>query len=139
MRFRRFLWFDVLGTMLWVSVYVGLGYAFSNQLEYVADKALRLGISLVALLLAMLAAYIGWKLYNRRKFLRELRIARITPEELKQKIDAGQDLVIVDLRHSLDFEAEPETIPRALRMDAEDLEEAGALIPRDRDVILYCT
>lgn len=139
MRFRRFLWFDVLGTLLWVGIYVGLGYGFSNQLEYVADKAVRLGALLVVLLLAALAAYIGWKYNNRRKFLHELRIARITPEELKRKIDTGEDLVIVDLRHSVDFEAEPITIPKAVRMDAEDLEQAASLIPTDRDVILYCT
>jgi rhodanese-related sulfurtransferase len=71
--------------------------------------------------------------------LRELRIARITADELKQKLDAGDDLVIVDLRHSMDFEADPHTIPGAFRMDAEDLEDKEDHIPRDREVILYCT
>ena len=70
---------------------------------------------------------------------RELRIARITADELKQKIDAGEELVIVDLRHSVDFEADPHTIPGAFRMDAKDLEEKDDRLPRDRDVILYCT
>jgi rhodanese-related sulfurtransferase len=80
-----------------------------------------------------------WKYLARQKFLRELRIARITPEELKIKIDAHDDLVIVDLRHSLDFEADPETIPGAFRMDAKELEEKNDRLPRDREVILYCT
>jgi rhodanese-related sulfurtransferase len=80
-----------------------------------------------------------WKYLARQKFLRELRIARITPEELKIKIDAREDLVIVDLRHSLDFEADPETIPGAFRMDAKELEEKDDRLPRDREVILYCT
>jgi rhodanese-related sulfurtransferase len=71
--------------------------------------------------------------------LRELRIARITAEELKQKLDAREDLLIVDLRHSVDFEADPHTIPGAFRMDAEDLEENEDRLPRDREVILYCT
>jgi rhodanese-related sulfurtransferase len=69
----------------------------------------------------------------------ELRIARITVEELKQKLDAGEDLVIVDLRHSVDFEADPQTIPGAFRMDAKDLEDHDDRLPRDREVILYCT
>jgi len=34
-------------------------------------------------------------------------LGRITAEELKTKIDAGEQLVIVDLRHELDFEADP--------------------------------
>jgi rhodanese-related sulfurtransferase len=86
-----------------------------------------------------LAAYIAYKFIARQRFLRELRIARITADELKQKIDAGEELVIVDLRHSLDFEADPHTIPGAFRMDAKDLEEKDDRLPRDRDVILYCT
>ncbi len=139
MRLSRFLLCDILGAMLWVGAFTGLGYAFSNQLERIADRALTLGTSLVMLLLAGLAGYIGWKFITRRRFLRQLRIARITPEELKQKLDAGENIVIVDLRHSLDFEAEPETIPGAVRMDAAELEGSHEQIPRDRDVVLYCT
>jgi rhodanese-related sulfurtransferase len=71
--------------------------------------------------------------------MRELRIARITVEELKEKLDAGEDVVIVDLRHSMDFEADPETIPGAFRMDAQELEEKNDRLPRDREIILYCT
>jgi rhodanese-related sulfurtransferase len=71
--------------------------------------------------------------------LHELRIARITVDELKEKLDAGEEVAIVDLRHSLDFEASPETIPGALHMDAKELEEKNDLLPRDREVILYCT
>jgi len=86
-----------------------------------------------------LGSYVAYKFIARQRFLRELRIARITPEELKKKIDAGEDLVIVDLRHSMDFEADPHTIPGAFRMDAKDLEEKDDHLPRDREVILYCT
>ena len=74
-----------------------------------------------------------------RNCLRELRIARITAEELKQKIDAREDLVIVDLRHSVEFEADPHTIPGAFRIDAKDLEEKDDRLAPDREVILYCT
>jgi rhodanese-related sulfurtransferase len=90
-------------------------------------------------LIAAFATYIGYKIVARRRFLRELRISRITVDELKQKIDAGEDLVIVDLRHSMDFEADPETIPGAFRLDAQELEEKNDRLPRDREVILYCT
>ena len=60
-----------------------------------------------------LAAYIAYKFVARQRFLRELRISRITVDELKEKIDSGEELVIVDLRHSMDFEADPETIEYA--------------------------
>ena len=94
---------------------------------------------MVVLLVGALAAYIAYKFIARQRFLRELRIARITVDELKKKIDSGEDLVIVDLRHSLDFEADPGTIPGAMHMDAMELGENNDRLPRDREVILYCT
>jgi rhodanese-related sulfurtransferase len=88
---------------------------------------------------AVLAAYITYKFVSRQRFLRELRISRITVDELKEKLDAREELVIVDLRHSVDFEADPETIPGAFRMDSKELEEKEDPLPRDHEIILYCT
>ncbi len=135
----RFLLFDALGAAIWVGAFLGLGYVFANEIERVAGPALRLGGGLLAIVTAAFGGYIAWKFLKRRKFIRELRIARISPEELKRKLDAGENLVIVDLRHSLDFEAAPETIPGAVHMDASELDDHAELLPRDRDVILYCT
>ena len=57
----------------------------------------------------------------------------------QSEFDSGEDLAIVDLRHSIDFEADPETIPGAFRVDAKELEEKNGLLARDREIILYCT
>lgn len=139
MRWSRFLSFDLFGSAIWSGSLVGIGYAFSSELELVAGYILRLGEVLVVILVGGLAAYIIRKYYERQKFLRDLRIARITPEELKALLDTGEQIQIVDLRHSIEFEAEPLTIPGALRMDPDQLEEQQKEIQRDRDVILYCT
>ena len=138
MGWRKFLLFDVTGAVIWVAAYMITGYVFSSELERVAASAAYLGEWLLVLLLAAFAGYILWKFYNRQKFLRKLKIARITPEELKEKIDAGEDILVVDLRHSLDFDANPETIPGALHVDAAELEEAADVIPRDREIVLFC-
>ena len=138
MGWRRFVLFDAIGSLLWSGAFMVTGYVFSGELERIAAQAAYLGKWLVVLVLAAFAGYVGWKYYNRRRFLRKLRIARITPEELKEKIDSGEDVVIVDLRHALDFEAQPETILGALHMDAAELEEAHAVIPRDREIVLFC-
>ena len=139
MSWLRFALFDGLGALLWASAYIGTGYVFSGELERVAAHLNFLGSGLFLLLVAVLAAYIGWKYVNRRRFLSKLRIARITPEELHQRMAAGEDVVVVDLRHSLEFEAEPETIRGAVHMDAEELEEAFEVIPRDREIVLFCS
>jgi membrane protein DedA with SNARE-associated domain len=139
MRARKFLLFDGLGAMVWGLSILGTGYIFSEQIEKIAERAATLGGWLAVLIVGALAAWIIWKFLARQKFLHDLRIARITPEELKIKIDASEAMVIVDLRHSLDFEADPETIPGAFRMDAKELEEKNDRLPRDRELILYCT
>ena len=139
MRFSRFLLFDAAGATVWTGGFIALGYIFSDQIERVAGRAAQLGSWLLVLILGGFAAYIVYKYWQRQRFIRSLRIARITPDELKQRIDSGEVPMIVDLRHSLDFEAEPEVIPGAVHLDQEDLEQAHDAIPRDRDIVLYCT
>jgi rhodanese-related sulfurtransferase len=128
-----------LGAVLWVGSYIGTGYVFSGDLEDVASHLAFLGHGLFAVLLAGLLLYVGWKYFNRRRFLRKLRIGRISPEELYRRITSGEDVVVVDLRHTLEFEAEPQTIPGAVHMDTAELEEAVDVIPRDRDIVLFCS
>lgn len=139
MRRSRFLIFDTLGTALWSAVFLGLGYLFHDQVDRIARTAAQLGGWLLVTLAVTLAAYLAWKFLRRRQFLRELRIARITPEELRAKLEAGEEVEIVDVRHSVDFEAEPVTIPGARHIAVEDFEDRHGEIARDREVVLYCT
>ncbi len=70
---------------------------------------------------------------------RELRAWRITPEELNRRLQAGEPVATIDLRHPLDFLADPRIIPGATRMSPDELERRHQEIPRDREVVLYCT
>jgi len=140
MRDPRFLLFEALGSLLWAGSSVAVGFVFAGQIVRLADYLARLGHWLLALLLvAALIAYVARRYAARREFHRQLMADRITPEELKQKMDAGELLSIVDLRHPLDFLPQPQLIPGAIRFAPEELAERLAEIPRDRDVVLYCT
>ena len=139
MRLWRFLLCDGAGALLWAGSLMGVGYLFRSQLERIVAPALRLGGWLVALLVAGLVAYIAWKYIERRRFIRKLRIARITPQELMEKLEAGEDVVVVDLRHSIELEGNGVTLPGALHLLPEELDDRHHEIPRDRDVVLYCT
>ncbi len=136
----QFAAMDALGILLWAATFKLLGFAFSSQLEKIAALAWRLGVLMVTiLLLAILILYIAQKYRRRQRFLRNLAMARITPIELKQKLDWNEAITIVDLRHSLDFLPEPYIIPGAIRISMEELEKRNREIPRDRDIVLYCT
>jgi rhodanese-related sulfurtransferase len=139
MRLGRFLLYDAGGSLIWAGSFLTLGYVFSGQIERIAERAASLGGGLLVLIIAAMGGYIGYKIIARQRFLRELRISRITAEELKEKMDEGEEVMVVDLRHHLDFDADPETIPGAFRIDAKELEEKNDHLPRDREVILYCT
>jgi membrane protein DedA with SNARE-associated domain len=139
MRIWTFVAWDISGAIAWAGAFTGTGYLFSAQLEKASAVALGLG-SLVGVLVAgALAGYIVWKYFQRQRFIRSLRIARITPEELRRKLKSGEDVFIVDLRHSSEFEAQDAWLPGAKRMRPEDLEQRHEEIPRDRDIVLYCT
>jgi hypothetical protein len=139
MRLTRFLLFDGAGAVIYNGLFVALGFVFSRQLEQVAQIALGFGAGLLLLMAGGLGAYVAWKYVQRQRFVRSLRVNRITAEELKRKIDAGEKVAIVDLRHSMDFEADPNTIPGALFLPSEEFDRRHNEIPVDRELILFCT
>jgi membrane protein DedA with SNARE-associated domain len=135
----RFVLYDSLGSLLWAGGYMGLGYLFSAQLQMILQATTRVaGTGAVAAVL-LVTVWVLVKLIGRRRLIQEHRIARITPQELKRKLDAGEPVTVLDLRHELDFASDPHIIQGALRMPAEELERRHLEIPRDREVVLYCT
>lgn len=138
MNFVRFAGADGLGTLLWVGGFIGIGYAFHRQLERMAEMAERFGSSVAFTIAIALIGYLGLKYWQRQRFMRSLRVARITPEELRERLHRDRDeLMIVDLRSK--FEQESGRIPGALLLGFDELDERHAEIPRDRDIVLYCT
>jgi membrane protein DedA with SNARE-associated domain len=133
----RFLAVDALGIAIWSGAYVGVGYLFADQLELALAYVQRLGSGLVVLVAGLFAAWVLWKFIQRRRFLKQLDVARITPEELRDRLDAGEHPCIVDLRGGLETDSIP--IPGAVRLSAEDLTAGSTQIPRDREIILYCS
>ncbi len=135
----RFLLFDFLGAFFWASAFVGLGFAFGKQIDRAADYAQSFGGWMLVLFLAMVVGYVLYRWWDRQRFLRQVKGDRITPDELKHQLESGAPLVIVDLRHPLDVLTDPRTLPGALQIAPEDLEQRHSEITRDGDIVLFCT
>ena len=135
--FGRFILFDTFGALAWIVSFAGLGYIFSGQLDKVGDYAARMGSWFAVVAVGLLAAWIGWKFWQRKRFLKKLAVARISPAELRQKLESGEEVVVVDVRSAL--ESEEDSVPGALRIPLEELETRHIDIPRDRDIILFCS
>jgi len=140
----RFIAFDAIGAALWSSVYAGLGYLLGRDLDRAAAYAARLGVLWVVFVFVALVIYVSRKLVRWHRFVREFRMARITPEELKKKLDAGEQVVIFDLHGRRDGLRGHQSIPGAVcidphRLGQHDNPKKRPPIPRDCEVVLYCT
>ena len=135
----RFLVFDGLGALLYAGAFLLVGVLFSHQLEQVIDALAGLGHSALGVLVGLAAIYIGYRYVRRHRLLSELRMARITVDELHQKQEAGENPVILDLRSQDELERNPSLIRGALHMTMDELKNRPQEIPRDRDIILYCS
>jgi len=139
MDFDRFLLFDSIGAALWVGALLGAGRLFGDALKRDPSLLNWVGrFSGALLVLGILGFFVG-RLVRRRRFMRTLVKSRLEPEELKRQLDAGEPVFIVDLRHPLELLPDPFTLPGALHLSPEGLAARIHEIPRDRDIILYCT
>jgi membrane protein DedA with SNARE-associated domain len=135
--FGRFLLFDSLGALIWITFYVLVGYVFSDQLELVVGYAIRMGSGFVIITICIFVAWIAWKLLQRRRFFKSVNMARISAEELHAMLSAGSDVTIVDVRGNLTRDVD--LVPGVLRIPTEDLPRRHEEIPRDREIVLFCT
>jgi membrane protein DedA with SNARE-associated domain/rhodanese-related sulfurtransferase len=135
----RFFLFDAAGSFLYVGGFIIIGVVFSHQLEKVIDALASLGGSALAVVAGLAALYIAYKYFQRYRLLRELRMARITVDELHQKQEAGENLMVLDLRPHAELKQNPSLIRGALHMTMEEVEQRQQELPRDRDIILYCS
>ena len=135
----RFAPFAFTGAALWAASFTFAGYFFSNQISRITNDLQRLGSWTLLLFIGAFIAYIGYRYYERVRFLNQVKGDRITPQELKSKLDLGERVTIIDLRHPLDLLPDPHTLPTALRISPEDLENRNGEISRDGEIVLFCT
>ncbi len=134
-----FLVFNTGGGALWVGAGIGGGMLLGSQIERLLAYLADYGTAAVFLLVAFLAGYVGFKWWERHRFYTKLRMARISVDELHRLMDAGVAPLIVDVRSATARLIEPRHIPGALHLPLQGFEAHVADLPRDREIILYCS
>lgn len=135
----RFVSVDAIGALLFGTCFLGLGFLFNKQIETIGDAIGNIGISALAVLVGIIALYIAYKYLRRRLVLRELRMARITAAELREKQTAGESVFILDLRSNAELEQDPVVISGAVHQLASEIEKWQGEIPHDREIVVYCS
>jgi membrane protein DedA with SNARE-associated domain/rhodanese-related sulfurtransferase len=138
-RIPTFLLWSTGGALLWLLAFAGLGYVFSDSLEALAEAADRLGGTLAVLVAVLTVIYIGRKVYARQRLLHDLRMERITPDELHALIVAGRRPLIVDARTQAAIDEEPFVIEGSLHITLEEIEARLHDLPHEQEIVVYCS
>lgn len=135
-RLGVFVLFDGLGCMLWAGSAVWLGATFSSAIDELLNRLVEMGKWGAGLVLLALTVFIALKWWERYRFLRNLRMARISVAQLNELLQRGETPVIVDTRAA--HLVESGWIPGARFVS---LDQVGAFEADDpaAPVILYCS
>ncbi len=144
MSLPRFLAWDLAGSFIWGEAFILAGRFFGDIAKKSAPFFAWLGHFAIVIFVLMVLGFLAHRIWKQRKFLQQVRELRLEPTELKTMLDIAETNhtpppFIVDLRHPLDYLPDPRVLPGALRIGPNELKQHSEIIPRDRDVILYCT
>ena len=139
MRFRRFLLFDGMGSALWITILLATGRLLSDMVRREPSLFRWASEFSGVLFVFTVAAMLIWRFIRSRRAIRKLKATRVDPQELKRQLDTGEKIAVIDLRHPLELLVEPFVLPGAVHVSPEALSKRSHLIPRDREVVLYCT
>jgi membrane protein DedA with SNARE-associated domain len=134
-----FLFWDSLGSLLWIGSGVTVGFIFHRAVGRALLYLETLGYWAMGIVGVVLVLVIGVKWWQRRRVRKILRLARISVAELKRMIADGEAPMIVDVRNRSAHLHDPRRIPGAVRMTVDEIGAKLGELPRDREIILYCT
>ena len=134
-----FLVYAALGAALWVGLSIGIGMLFHAQIALVGENLARIGSLALYLLAAAFVAFLAFKWWERQRFFKALRMARISVDELQRLMHGGARPVVLDVRSEASRQRDARRIPGARFVDLQAAETALADVDRSIEVIVYCT
>jgi serine protease Do len=68
-------------------------------------------------------------------------IRRVAPDEIRRRLESGNEVALVDARHGIDFEGSPVQAGGAVRFDIDDpdIESLRVQVNPNGEVVAYCT
>jgi membrane protein DedA with SNARE-associated domain/rhodanese-related sulfurtransferase len=131
----HFLAYDTVGATLWAGSAVALGWMFHDAVDDVFTELAALGRIGGLLILALLLVFLALKFWRRHQFFQQLRMSRITVQELRRLREGGAELLLVDARPSAS-RVRDGIIPGAIAFEIvlQDAETSR----RGGEVVVYC-
>jgi len=137
MTWGKFLALTTAGGALYGLVVLGVGVLLRSQIDTALRQLEHVGWQALASLIAALALYVGWRWW-RRRVSRAPEIARISVDELRGLITAGEHPLVVDVRGEVMQQVDARRIPEAVSLSLDAIRAGRDGLPRDRKIVLYC-
>jgi membrane protein DedA with SNARE-associated domain len=134
-----FLLYSALGAALWAGVAVALGMVFHTQIDWLLQWLSEKGKLAVLILGLVVGLYMAVKWVERRMFIRIMRMARITVDELKALLKGDEPVIILDARSTTARKIDPRHIPGAIAVDITAPEHKVAGVTPGHHVVVYCS
>ncbi|HEV3189775.1 MAG TPA: VTT domain-containing protein [Polyangiaceae bacterium] len=136
--YASFLAFDAAGAVVWAATYIFLGRFLGSTLEH-NERLFHLTarFAVLAFAGAIVALLVG-RLVRRSRFRRRFATLRITPAELKKRMDRGEAVYVVDLRHPRNVAADGRSFPGSVHLTPQQVIARREQIPTDRDIVVFC-
>jgi membrane protein DedA with SNARE-associated domain/rhodanese-related sulfurtransferase len=139
MSWQRFLAFAIVAALIWSTLFLALGMVFSRQIDDVLAVMTQAGTVTAIVIGIALAALIGYRWAKRRMMLSDRYAPRITVHELREQLHGGPGPVVIDVRSQIPEYAGGPRVPGALAYTLAQLPLAAPGLPRDREIVLYCS
>jgi len=134
----EFLLWDGMGALLWAGSAVFLGWVFRDAVGGILAALAGFGRWGAVLVVGALLAYIGYRWWRRIRFMRQLRMERLSVAQLKELIDSGEAPVILDVRSQAARNSG--VIPGAIGAYGSELDQViPILLERSGEVVVYCS
>jgi len=131
-----FLPLELIGATIYLSVPVVLGRIFHNAVSELLDTLAQMGLDGLIILLAALVLYLFVRWWQRAMFIRQLRMDRITVDELVTLLDNETHPLVLDVR-SRAARAEG-VIPGAIPAHPKEMHPTLEAYDRDAEIVVYC-
>ena len=133
----RFIPADAVGAALWSGVAIALGYVFRNAIDDVLEVLQQMGKIGLALIVLAFVAYVFWKWLQRKRFIRQLIMDRISVDEVRTLIDEGRIGMVIDVRSPMSQEITGR-IPGAVTVDPQNMKFDLVAVEPQSEVVVYC-
>lgn len=132
-----FLSFNLAGIAVYYGLPALLGALFHQAIDQLLSTLIALGRVGLLVVLAALLLYVMRRWWDRVRFVRQLKMDRISVEELIGMIEKGEAPVILDVR-TQEARARDGIIPGAWPAHPNDVHPKLLDLGRETEIVIYC-